>query len=109
MLLGGGLGSAEEVLSAFETGFSSGCNRFRTQRLVLDEDEYVRWSAVVGAEPHNFGGYFSAYRYSFQSRCQSHIGRSARLDPDQPVVRFAVTSNSMPVVRVVAGPRGRTL
>lgn len=62
LLLGGGLGSAEDALFSFKAGFSSDRHRFRTMRLILDEDEYVRRCAAVGADPFDASGYFPAYR-----------------------------------------------
>jgi hypothetical protein len=62
LLLGGGLGSAEDALFAFKAGFSPDRHRFRTLRLVLDEDEYARRCAAAGADPTDLGGYFPAYR-----------------------------------------------
>lgn len=62
MLLGGGLGSAEDPLFAFKAGFSADRHRFHTMRLILDADEYARRCAAVGADPDDLGGYFPAYR-----------------------------------------------
>jgi hypothetical protein len=62
MLLGGGLGSAEDALFAFKAGFSPDRHRFRTLRLVLDEEEYAERCDAVGADPTDLSGYFPAYR-----------------------------------------------
>jgi hypothetical protein len=62
LLLGGGLGSAEDALFAFKAGFSPDRHRFRTLQLVLDADEHARRCAEVGADPHDLDGYFPAYR-----------------------------------------------
>lgn len=62
LLLGGGLGSAEDALFAFKAGFSPDRHRFRTLRLVLDEGEYAKRCAAVGADPADLDGYFPAYR-----------------------------------------------
>ena len=62
LLLGGGLGSAEDALFAFKAGFSPDRHRFRTLRLVLDADEHARRCAAVGTDPHDLDGYFPAYR-----------------------------------------------
>jgi hypothetical protein len=62
LLLGGGLGSAEDALFAFKAGFSADRHRFRTLRLVLDPEEYARRCVAAGAEPDDLSGYFPAYR-----------------------------------------------
>jgi hypothetical protein len=62
LLLGGGLGSAEDALFAFKAGFSPDRHRFRTLRLVLDAEEYARRCGAVGVDPKDLGGYFPAYR-----------------------------------------------
>lgn len=62
LLLGGGLGSAEDALFAFKAGFSPDRHRFRTLRIVLDPEEYRRRCATVGADPDDLSGYFPAYR-----------------------------------------------
>jgi len=62
LLLGGGLGSAEDALFSFKAGFSSDRHRFHTMRIVLDEDEYARRCAAIGAASVDASGYFPAYR-----------------------------------------------
>lgn len=62
LLLGGGLGSAEDELFAFKAGFSTDRHRFHTLRLVLDEDEYSKRCLAVGADPVDVHAYFPAYR-----------------------------------------------
>jgi hypothetical protein len=62
LLLGGGLGAAEDALFAFKAGFSADRHRFMTLRLMLDSEEYARRCAVVGADPEDLSGYFPAYR-----------------------------------------------
>jgi hypothetical protein len=62
LLLGGGLGSAEDALFAFKAGFSPDRQRFRTLRLVLDPEEYARRCAAVGADPDDLSGFFPGYR-----------------------------------------------
>jgi hypothetical protein len=62
LLLGGGLGSAEDALFAFKAGFSTDRYRFHTMRIVLDADEYARRCAEIGADPVDVTGYFPGYR-----------------------------------------------
>jgi len=62
MLLGGGLGSDEDALFAFKAGFSPERHRFRTLRVTLDQEEYARRCASVGATSTATSEYFPAYR-----------------------------------------------
>jgi hypothetical protein len=64
LLLGGGLGFADDALFSFKAGFSPTRHRARTLRLVLDEEEYRRRCAVAGAQSTDLTGYFPAYRTS---------------------------------------------
>lgn len=61
LMLGGGLGSAEDALFMFKAGFGGARHRFRTLRLVLDSTEHDARCARAGVDPAS-EGYFPAYR-----------------------------------------------
>jgi hypothetical protein len=70
MHLGGGVGTREDALFWFKSGFSSHRSVFRSWRLILDsarEAELVeRWRGL-GGDAEVAGGFFPRYRASFAS------------------------------------------
>jgi hypothetical protein len=64
--LGGGTGSQEDALFAFKAGFSPQRHRFRTVRIVVDEQRYstltLRAGKHLNPQADLDGSYFPAYR-----------------------------------------------
>ncbi len=64
--IGGGVGSLEDKLHLFKSGFSPLAAEFRTWRIVADEDRYAaaldQWSREKGMPPVDRAAFFPQYR-----------------------------------------------
>jgi hypothetical protein len=62
--LGGGVGGRADSLFHFKAGFSPLRHRFRTLRVVVDEDRYVALVSALdaGLDPSDRAGFFPLYR-----------------------------------------------